>query len=220
MWSRTCHIEGDTGSIQTGELTTGNGGIPAARWWHNLIWTDDVDMRIHGNMETSFTLQSLVLCQCFVSVHVFTSFIWLCFIDPPHTSSSSPLGQSSTPLHTCDMSTQVRLSHEKLPGQGGIWTEPGGQTELVLHESHKLGFWCFSCISNYHNCQHSHLKHPCNGGSRHRDFDGWHTGLHSGRRPEQVHRASHTAVHHYHPNSPSLHHNARLEAHTEPQSHS
>lgn len=49
----------------------------------------------------------------------------------PHTNSSSPRGQSGTPLHTCDMFTQVRLSHEKLPGQGGINVEPKRQTELL-----------------------------------------------------------------------------------------
>lgn len=83
-------------------------------------------------------------------------------------------------------------------------------------------FWIFfpPCILNYRNCQHSHLKHPRNGACRHRDVEGWHTGLHFGRTPEQGHRASHTAVHHYHPNNLSLHHNARLEAHTEHQSHS
>lgn len=47
----------------------------------------------------------------------------------PHTSSSSPRGHSGMPLHTCDMFTQVRLSHGKLPGQGGIQAEPSRQTD-------------------------------------------------------------------------------------------
>lgn len=49
------------------------------------------------------------------------------FENSPHTSSSSPHGQSGMPLQTCDVFTQVRLSHEKLPGQGGIRVDPGKQ---------------------------------------------------------------------------------------------
>lgn len=54
----------------------------------------------------------------------------VCREDSPQTASSSPRGQSGTPLHTCDMLTQVRLSQEKPPTHGGIWSDPGGRTQL------------------------------------------------------------------------------------------
>lgn len=57
----------------------------------------------------------------YYSPHV---ILYLSDENSPHTNSSSPRGQSGTPLHTCDMFTQVRLSHGKLPGQGGILIEP------------------------------------------------------------------------------------------------
>lgn len=67
IWSWTCHIEGDTGSIHTGELGTGNGCVSTARWWHNYIWADDVDIKIHVKMSTrkhSPHFKLLFFCQC------------------------------------------------------------------------------------------------------------------------------------------------------------
>lgn len=62
---------------------------------------------------------------------ILTSLFSLSHENSPHNNSSSPCGQSGTPLHTCDTFTQVRLSHRKLPGQGGIRVEPSIQRELL-----------------------------------------------------------------------------------------
>lgn len=68
----------------------------------------------------------------------------VCCEDSPQTASSSPRGQSGTPLHTCDTFTQVRLSQEKPPTHGGIWSDPGGRTQRVS-TSRKLAVSRVSC---------------------------------------------------------------------------
>lgn len=88
VWSCTCHIIGDTGSIHTGELRTGNSGIPT-RYWHSLIWTEDPTSDVGISMKTSSTFWSPLLYQCYITVFsisiLLLSLVTSCIIETHHT---------------------------------------------------------------------------------------------------------------------------------------